>query len=76
MRQSLILKKAMHLPINGGERGIRTLETFARLSVFKTDAFNRSAISPFTIIMKHIGESQDVGFSEYKEEDLASKRTS
>ena len=31
----------------GGERGIRTLETVARLTVFKTAAFDHSAISPF-----------------------------
>ena len=32
---------------HGGERGIRTLETLARPTVFKTAAFNRSAISPW-----------------------------
>ena len=32
--------------MNGGETGIRTQEGLAPLSVFKTDAFNRSAISP------------------------------
>ena len=31
---------------NGGETGIRTQERVARLPVFKTGAFNRSAISP------------------------------
>ncbi len=31
---------------NGGETGIRTLEGLASLLVFKTSAFNRSAISP------------------------------
>lgn len=31
----------------GGERGIRTLETLTRPTVFKTAAFNRSAISPW-----------------------------
>ncbi len=30
----------------GGERGIRTPETLSGLSVFKTDAIDRSAISP------------------------------
>ena len=30
----------------GGETGIRTLEGIATLPVFKTGAFNRSAISP------------------------------
>ena len=30
----------------GGERGIRTPGTLARPTVFKTAAFNRSAISP------------------------------
>ena len=32
---------------NGGESGIRTHERVAPLLVFKTSAFNRSAISPF-----------------------------
>ena len=32
---------------HGGETGIRTPETLARLTVFKTAAFNRSAISPY-----------------------------
>ena len=31
---------------NGGERGIRTPETLAGLTVFKTVAFDHSAISP------------------------------
>ena len=31
---------------NGGETEIRTLEGIATLPVFKTGAFNRSAISP------------------------------
>ncbi len=30
----------------GGERGIRTLEELSPLTVFKTAAFNHSAISP------------------------------
>lgn len=32
---------------HGGERGIRTLEALTRPTVFKTAAFNRSAISPW-----------------------------
>tara|TARA_B100001564_G_scaffold350245_1_gene354430 strand:- start:386 stop:547 length:162 start_codon:yes stop_codon:yes gene_type:complete len=32
--------------LSGGETGIRTLEGVAPLLVFKTSAFNRSAISP------------------------------
>ena len=32
--------------ISGGEGGIRTLETIARLTVFKTVAFDRSGIPP------------------------------
>ena len=32
---------------NGGETGIRTPERLAPLTVFKTAAFDRSAISPF-----------------------------
>ncbi len=31
---------------NGGETGIRTQETLASLTVFKTAAFNHSATSP------------------------------
>ena len=38
---SLIMKGS------GGETGIRTQERVAPLPVFKTGAFNRSAISPF-----------------------------
>ena len=34
------------LLINGGETEIRTQERVAPLPVFKTGAFNRSAISP------------------------------
>ncbi len=34
---------------NGGERGIRTLEGDKPLPVFKTGAFNRSAISPLVV---------------------------
>lgn len=32
--------------VSGGERGIRTPETISGLTVFKTVAFDRSAISP------------------------------
>jgi hypothetical protein len=43
-------KKALRIRyiglLNGGETGIRTLEGFDPLPVFKTGAFNRSAISP------------------------------
>ena len=35
---------------NGGETGIRTQERVAPLPVFKTGAFNRSAILPLVII--------------------------
>ena len=35
--------------MNGGEIGIRTLEGVAPLLVFKTSAFNRSAISPLKL---------------------------
>ena len=33
----------------GGERGIRTLEELSPLTVFKTAAFNHSAISPISV---------------------------
>ena len=36
----------MSIKNNGGETGIRTQERVAPLPVFKTGAFNRSAISP------------------------------
>ena len=40
---------------NGGETGIRTQERVAPLPVFKTGAFNRSAISPVeAFIIKNI----------------------
>ena len=35
----------------GGESEIRTHERVAPLPVFKTGAFNRSAISPFKILL-------------------------
>ena len=35
---------------NGGETGIRTQERVAPLPVFKTGAFNRSAISPLVSV--------------------------
>ena len=38
----------------GGETGIRTLEGVATLPVFKTGAFNRSAISPSLIELAEI----------------------
>ena len=33
----------------GGESGIRTPDTVSRIPVFKTGAFNRSAISPLLL---------------------------
>ena len=38
---------------DGGETGIRTQERVAPLPVFKTGAFNRSAISPFGSFYKY-----------------------
>ena len=38
---------------DGGETGIRTQERVAPLPVFKTGAFNRSAISPFARFYKY-----------------------
>ena len=44
----------MNLKIfNGGETGIRTQERVAPLPVFKTGAFNRSAISPYARFYKY-----------------------
>ena len=37
---------------NGGETGIRTQERVAPLPVFKTGAFNRSAISPYASVLR------------------------
>ena len=42
-----LVENFKNLKFNGGETGIRTQERVAPLLVFKTDAFNRSAISPF-----------------------------
>ena len=43
---------------NGGETGIRTQERVAPLPVFKTGAFNRSAISPLLVFMRLIESFQ------------------
>jgi hypothetical protein len=43
---------------DGGERGIRTPDTVSRIPVFKTGAFNHSAISPATTVLL-----QSAGFS-------------
>ena len=43
---------------NGGETGIRTQERVAPLPVFKTGAFNRSAISPQARFYKYIYQIQ------------------
>ena len=37
---------SLHSRLSGGERGIRTPDTVSRIPVFKTGAFNHSAISP------------------------------
>ena len=42
----LVYLKNLSIKIYGGETGIRTQERVAPLPVFKTGAFNRSAISP------------------------------
>lgn len=48
LRKKARIPKERRLGIHhGGERGIRTLETLTRPTVFKTAAFNRSAISPW-----------------------------
>ena len=44
----------MIIEVNGGETGIRTQERVAPLPVFKTGAFNRSAISPFVRFYNYI----------------------
>ncbi len=46
--------KGLFCKINdGGETGIRTQERVAPLPVFKTGAFNRSAISPLVCVYNH-----------------------
>ena len=43
----------------GGEGGIRTLDTLARMLVFKTSAFNHSATSPaFGELTELVGKFQ------------------
>ena len=50
----IICLKILNISIlNGGETGIRTQERVAPLPVFKTGAFNRSAISPFGWFYKY-----------------------
>ena len=44
--------------ISGGETGIRTQERVAPLPVFKTGAFNRSAISPLVSVYNHNNKIQ------------------
>ena len=47
MKKSFLDLLNLRININGGETGIRTQERVAPLPVFKTGAFNRSAISPW-----------------------------
>ena len=46
MKRCYTLYRNFKTLVNGGETGIRTQERVAPLPVFKTGAFNRSAISP------------------------------
>ena len=46
MKNFLDYLKYLCIKNDGGETGIRTQERVAPLPVFKTGAFNRSAISP------------------------------
>ena len=39
---------------NGGEKGIRTLDTFNSIHAFQAGAFNHSAISPLTFIIAKV----------------------
>ncbi len=48
--------------ISGGESEIRTHERVAPLPVFKTGAFNRSAISPYVLLMLSMVEISDLVF--------------
>src|SRR5438552_1169243 len=42
----------LHRPELSGEGGIRTLDSLSAISVFETDAFNHSATSPETPILR------------------------
>ena len=44
----------------GGERGIRTLGTFARTTVFETATFNHSATSPQKIAVYCVASSNAI----------------
>ena len=46
MKNFLDYLKHLYIKSDGGETGIRTQERVAPLPVFKTGAFNRSAIHP------------------------------
>ena len=48
---SLFNNKSLTFTVNGGERGIRTLETVSRLHAFQACAFNHSATSPLKIVI-------------------------
>ncbi len=43
------------LSLNGGKRGIRTLEPREGLPVFKTGVFNRSTSFPPSVLLKNTG---------------------
>ena len=45
-----LFRDFVYQKFNGGETGIRTQERVAPLPVFKTGAFNRSAISPLVSV--------------------------
>ena len=47
--------------MSGGWGGIRTLETLARLPVFKTGAFNHSATHPARIFKSYLGQQTENG---------------
>ena len=53
IRSQNYLRTLTIIVINGGETGIRTQERVAPLPVFKTGAFNRSAISPLARFYKY-----------------------
>ena len=47
----------VQIAVDGGERGIRTLDGLAPIPVFETGAFNHSATSPCRACCSHLAVS-------------------
>ncbi len=50
---SQLIEMTCGLSLNGGKRGIRTLEPREGLPVFKTGVFNRSTSFPPSVLLKN-----------------------